>query len=379
MKTKIIWLIDGLGPGGAEQLMTSLLNFFDRERFEMRVCALQDRGSNLITQKLEQMGIPVDFIYIERLRNPLNIFRILAYLQKHKPDILHTQLEFSDTLGSIAARLLGIPSVSTVHTIENPSVRTRTYWRHQLRWFALRHFSTRVIAVSKKARLHHIQSAKIPNDKAITLYNGIDLEVFRSRGPQMVNTARQSLNLPETGQVICTVAVLREQKGIQYMIEALPAILERIPNAIYLVVGDGAYRNELKSLSASRGVEKRVLFAGHRTDIPAVLASCDLFVLPTLGDALPTVLIEAMAAGKPIVASDVGGVPEIITDQTTGILVPPANPSKLAEACLQILQNESFRNTLVSNAYEVAQQKFNVHTQVRQLSTLYQNLNGRRQ
>lgn len=374
MKIKIIWIIDGLGPGGAEQLMTTLLKFFDSHCFEMRVCALQDRGSNLITNKLEELGVPVDFVSVKHLRDPFNIFRILKYLRRHRPHVIHTQLEFSDTLGNIAAKLLGIPSVSTVHTIENPPRTSRTFWRHRIRWFVLRNFCTRIIAVSDKTRTHYIQYAKLPSNKFVTLYNGIDLATFQSPKHRAKSEVRKSFDLPDKSIIVCTVAVLREQKGIQYMIGALPTILEQCPNVFYLIVGDGAYGQELKSFASGRGVEKQVIFAGYRTDIPELLSISDIFVLPTLGDALPTVLIEAMAARIPIVASNVGGVPEIIADKVTGLLIPPSNSSKLADACLQIIQNGVLANRLVLNAYEVAQQKFNVLTQVKKLSNLYQQI-----
>jgi len=376
MKTKVIWLIDGLGPGGAEQLMTTLLKFFDREQYEMRICALQDRGSDIIIQKLKHLGIPVDFVYIKHLRDPLNIFHILAYLKEHQPDIIHTQLEFSDTLGNIAAKLLGIPSVSTLHTIELPQTGTSTYWRHQLRWFSLRNFCARIIAVSDKTREHHIRYGKLPQNKTVTLYNGIDLNKFQNINMQSLEEKRQSLNHLTESQIICTVAVLREPKGIQYMIKALPTIIENIPNATYLVIGDGAYKQELQSLAKECDVEEHVIFAGHRTDIPELLALSEVFVLPTLGDALPTVLIEAMAAKIPIVASEVGGVPEIVTHEKTGLLIPPADSSKLANACLQILQSETLAKELTLNAFEVVQQKFNVQSQVKQLSDIYQQLKG---
>ena len=189
-KIKIIWIIDGLGHGGAEQLMVTLLNSFEKSRFDMRVCVLQDRGSKLITQQLMHLGIPVDFVSIKRLRNPLNIFRILAYLRKHRPDIVHTQLEFSDTLGNSAAKTLNIPSISTIHTIETPTIGTRNYWRQQIRWFALRNFCTKVIAVSEKTRQHYIKLAKIPSSKIICMYNGIDLEKFQISDTTILNNPR---------------------------------------------------------------------------------------------------------------------------------------------------------------------------------------------
>ena len=373
-KRPIIWMIDSLGPGGAEQLMPTILKNLKQAGFNIRICALQIRAGNPIASELERLGLPVDLIQIPNLRQPLNLFRILRYLRLHRPQLLHTQLEFADILGTVAAKILGMPSVSTVHTLDVFPEKKSAWGRMKLRWFLLGKLCDRVIAVSEKTRQHYLQSGGLPHDKVITLYNGVDISRFKNIDANQIAKLKQALHLPLNSKVIITVAVLREPKGIQFMIRALPAILEQCPEVHYLIVGDGQHSASLVDLVAALTIKDRVTFAGHRTDIPDLLACCDIFVLPTLKDALPTVLIEALAAGKPIVASDVGGVPEIIENGVNGLLVSPGNPLKLAEACLKLLKNHELSMQMVLAGSETVRKHFDIDSQIKQLSTLYEEL-----
>jgi glycosyltransferase involved in cell wall biosynthesis len=168
-----------------------------------------------------------------------------------------------------------------------------------------------------------------------------------------------------------TVAVLRPPKGIQFMIRALPTILAAHPNTYYLIVGSGAHQDALREEVRRAAIEDRVLFAGMRRDVPRVLAASDLFVLPTLTEALPTVLAEAMAAKLPIVASRVGGIPEMIQDGQNGILVQPEDPETLAGACIQLLNSPEKRIEMGAAGHRIANQKFSIERQVHQLKELY--------
>lgn len=373
-RARIVLLIDSLGMGGAERLLTIYLKHFDTDRFEPRVCALQIRENNPIGAAIEQLGIPVDLVPVRHLRDALAVPRLVAYLRRQKADLLHTQLEFSDTLGSLAARIVGIPTVSTLHTYDDPPQGSRTYRRLKLRWWILRKFCDRVIAVSEGTRQHHLRLGGLPPDKVVTLYNGIDLSRFDGHHKTGHAAHRQTFGIPPEAPVLITVAVLREAKGIQYMIKALPTILEAVPEARYLVVGDGEQEQVLKELAGSLGVADRVIFTGVRNDIPDLLAIGDLFVLPTLGEALPTVLAEAMAAQKPIVVSEVGGVPEMVEHGRNGLLVPPATPASLAEACCQLLQNRAQADAMACAGREVVEQRFNIQQQGQRLGDLYQEL-----
>lgn len=369
---KVLWIIDGLGPGGAESLMVPLLASLKDFDVEPRVCVLQVRSGNPIGDELIKLGVPVDLLAIKNLRNPLNLVRLMNYIRRYEPDVIHTQLETADALGTIAARLLNIPSVSTLHTLEQPSTRMKKRWRNALRWNSLNMFARRVIAVSDVAHQHYLRLG-FRSDKLITLYNGIDLHKFSAENQSKSDKAKL-FGLPTDGIVITTVAVLREPKGIQYMLRALPMIITKVPNVYYAVVGDGPYRQHLEELSVSLGVSKHVLFMSYRSNIPEILAASDLFVLPTLVEALPTVLFEAMAAGVPIIVSEVGGVPEIIEHDVNGVLLPPAEPALLIEACLRLLLDKDLCNRLSAAAKATVANRFDVRRQAGNLLALYNQM-----
>jgi len=164
---------------------------------------------------------------------------------------------------------------------------------------------------------------------------------------------------------------LRPQKGVQFMIRALPAILASNPNTYYLIVGSGSHQNALLEEVDKAGVKNRVIFAGMRKDIARLLVASDIFVLPTLTEALPTVLAEAMAAKLPIIASRVGGVPEMVTDGQNGCLVEPQDVDSLANACIGLLANAENRATMSAEGWKIVNQKFNIERQVDQLRELY--------
>jgi glycosyltransferase involved in cell wall biosynthesis len=373
---KIIWLIDSLMPGGAEQLMPTILANFDPDIFEIRVCALQSRRGNPIANELSQLGIPVDVlpVQIRNMRNPLHFIRIYQYLKNISPALVHTQLEHSDTIGNLAAKLLGIPSVSTLHTIEQPKKKRLAFLRIRFKWWVLKHFCDRVITVSEKTREHHLEHGRLPGKKVSTLYNGVVLKRFQNVDPEILASKRQTLHIKPDNTIITTIAVLREPKGIQYMIQALPMMLETKPELTYLIVGDGVHHASLQDLVSDLHLNEHVIFAGHRSDIPDILALSDLFVLPSLGDALPTVLIEALAAEKPIVATQVGGIPEIIENNVNGLLVPPADSKGLAEACLKIIQDTELQKRFITAGFETAQQRFDVQIQINKLGNIYLDL-----
>jgi glycosyltransferase involved in cell wall biosynthesis len=374
LRRRIIFLIDSLRMGGAERLLPIYLEHFDTDSFELRVCALDIRDGNPLAHDIEKLNIPVDLVQVPHLRDLSAIPRLSRYLREQQADLIHTQLEFADTLGSLAAKFVGIPTVSTLHTFENPRKGSRTYWRLKLRWWMLEHLCSRVIAVSEGTRQHYINRGDLSPNKIITLYNGIDLSRFNGLTETIRQTYRHALAIPAEAPVLITVAVLRQPKGIQYLIEALPAIIQAVPAIRCLVVGSGSYEDQLKALVSQLGLTDYVIFTGTRTDIPELMATGDVFVLPTLGEALPTVLAEAMAAYKPIVVSNVGGVPEMIEHGYNGLLVDPANPSRLAEACLQLLQNPVLAQAMSQAGRKVVEQKFNIRIQAQRLSELYRQI-----
>lgn len=373
MRIRIVWFIDSLGLGGAEHLMPVILSHFDTSRFEHRVCTFSNRFGNPNAVNIKELGIPVDEVPIPNLRNPGNLPRLLRYLTHYQPDIIHTQLEFSNTLGSLAAACLRIPTVCTLHVMENKSNRSREYWRHRLMWTSLQLFCNKIFAVSENARQFFIQTEHLAPQKVHTLYNGIDLSLFHFDMDEYLHQ-REEFNIPLETKVFITIAYLREPKGIQYMLQAFPTILAVHPDCHYLIVGEGEHKTVLQNLARDLCIENNVTFTGIRQDVPALLAMSDIFVLPTLNDALPTVLVEAMASAKPIIASHVGGIPEMVSDGENGLLVPPQDPVKLAEACIDLLNNPEKAKNMGKSGLQVASDRFSIEIQCRQLENYYQQL-----
>lgn len=380
MKPLIVWMIDSLGHGGAEKLTLEILKNFDKDKFDLRVCVLQERSGNPIEKELKHINIPVDMVSVPYLSHPLNFPKILNYLHIKRPNVIHTQLQFADALGNLCAAILGIPSFSTLHTIDELTYKDgKEYWREKLTWFFLKYFCGKIIAVSENARQFYIKHWGAPGNKIITLYNGINLSHFKESTMLDVVEKKRSLNLPSDGILFTTVAVLREPKGIQYMLKAVPEILKKEPNFYYLVVGDGNHAGHLKEITRSLKIEEHVIFTGQRTDIREILAISDAFVLPTLTEALPTVLIEAMAAQKAIIASTVGGIPEMVIEGVNGLLVQPGNSTQLEKACIQLAQDKVLRDMMGKQGYGIAFNKFNLDTLIRNLSNEYEEAiaNGR--
>ena len=371
-KYKIAYLIDGLSMGGAERLMVPILKHLSREHFEPYVCAMQSKDGNPVADEIRALGIPVECLNIKRLRDFDAIPRLRKYLKGIGADLVHTQLEAANILGNISAKLLRLPSVCTIHVMPSLDVKTKTKLHQRVEWFALRHFCDHVISVSEEARQYHMKISGTSPDQISTIYNGIDLSAFVNMDQARErDTVRAELGIPREASVLITVAVLRPPKGIQFMIRALPSILASHPKAYYLVVGDGAHHDALVEEANRVGVNGRVIFAGMRKDVPRMLAASDVFVLPTLTEALPTVLAEAMAARLPIVASNVGGIPEMIANGQNGFLVKPEDLNDLIRNCNHLLDHPEKRADMGAEGWKTVNRKFSINRQVEQLREVY--------
>lgn len=371
---RITYLIDSLGVGGAERLLVTYLSCLKSMGFTVRVCTFAVRNGNPIAADIQKLGVEVDLLPIPLLRDVSAFPRLVRYLRKHNTQLVHTQLEFADSWGTMAARVLGLPSVSTQHTLEDPVKGTKAYRRLKVHRWVLRNLASKVIAVSEETRNHYLRVGKFPPDKIVTFYNGIDLTRFDQPDPEKRQAVRSALGIAENIPILTTVAVLRPAKGIQFMLQALPKILQSVPDARYLIVGDGDHRDALVRIVEQNDLAKHVIFTGVRSDVPDLLAASDLFVLPTLEDALPTVLMEAMASKVPIVASGVGGIPEMVKDGYNGLLVPAQDAEQLALACTKVLTDPKLAQQLRENGHQVAYQRYDIRKQAQELGDLYRQL-----
>ncbi|MFA5027178.1 MAG: GT4 family glycosyltransferase PelF [Candidatus Methylomirabilota bacterium] len=284
-------------------------------------------------------GAGVEWSQIPHLRREVHPVRDLAALaglrqaiRRFRPDIVHTHSSKAGFVGRAAARLAGVRHI--VHTPHghifdgyfNP-VATKTFIgleRLAARW------TDRFVTLSDEEARDHLRHGIGRPEQFVTIPSGVDLDPILQATP-----IRPAPGRPVVG----TVARLVPVKGIEHLIEAAPAILRGAPSASLLIVGDGELRAPLAARARELGLADRIHFTGFRQDVPALIAGMDVFVLPSLNEGMGRVLVMAMALGKPIVATRVGGVPELLNGGEAGMLVPPANPAALAEAVLALIRN----------------------------------------
>jgi glycosyltransferase involved in cell wall biosynthesis len=331
----------------------------DREA-ELQVCCLKSIGGNPIEQRLREAAVPVINLGARNLRDIRAFRRLITLLREQRIQLVHAHLTYAAIWGAIAARVAGIRAVATLHVA--PAAGG---WRDRVReWLmmrVLRWSGSRVIAVSEAVR--HAFQSRYPAPSMEVIHNGVEVEAFERRNALRSTELRHEFGFAENAPVVVTVSVLRAGKGIDVLLRALHHV-----DAQLLVVGEGPMRTAWSVLA-----DKRVVWAGYRDDVPRLLAGADLFVLPSLDDAFPTVLLEAMAAELPVVATQVGGIPEIVDSAEVGVLVPPGDVSALAAAIEALLGDDERRGRTAAAGRRRVEEEFSTQRWTERLMTLYRS------
>lgn len=331
-------LIDSLTWGGAELLLTDLAHAAPAAGVALSVGYLVEAAEGApAAVPLRAAGVTPHLVGTRSLWRPQDLRRVRRHLEQARPDVVHTHLGYADVLGGLAARSLDLPVLSTVHVMTWPTT-ARERVKTRLMALARRRCARAVLTVSDSARSAYLDRGWDRPDRVHTVRNGVAREPQAGAG----QAVRAELGLEPDDLVLAMVTVLRPGKGHDVAVAAVQALRGRFPGLRLLVLGDGPGLGEVRSLAASSGDAVRVL--GHRDDVLRVLDAVDVLVHPSHADALPTALLEAMAAGVPVVATAVGGIPEIIDSGVTGLLLPaPPRAADLADALVPLLADRSVR------------------------------------
>jgi glycosyltransferase involved in cell wall biosynthesis len=348
-------LIDSLTWGGAETLLADFAAGAPAAGIELSVGYLQDFDGSPSADALRAHGIEPELIGVRKLLDAESMWRVGRHIARIRPDVLHTHLGAADVQGTFAARSLRIPAVSTIHLVAPPTLAKaarREAARERLMAAARRHGSRRVIAVSEAARVAYLRAGLDEDRHVTTVHNGISI---RSPGVSRA-LMRRSLDIPQTAPVIAMASVLRDGKGHDIAFDAVRRLLPRHPGLRMIVAGNGPARAQVeRDAEDLRGV---VTFLGFRRDVLDLLAASDVLLLPSRMDAFPTNLLEAAAVGTPAVATAVGGIPEIIDDGRTGLLVSdPPTATGLVVALERILGDDALRRRMG----DAARERFRTH------------------
>lgn len=328
-------LAGSAGYGGGERYLELLFDRMDRAEFSpLLICPEPGPFVEQMTAK----GIPTKVVHLAPLFNPVALIRLAQVLRREDVSILQTHGARANVYGSVAAWLAGVPCVVwTIHnSIRDYEVSSIQRFVYSAILRLLLPPTNRVICVSEALRRDLISDCPDAAPKTTTVWNGIDPALYSSRGDG--DKIRREWCVG-SGPVLLTVARLTEQKGHRFLIEALPALVAEWPSLVCLFVGEGECREPLRTLARAKGVERSCRFAGARNDVIDWYAAADVVVLPSLSEGFPFVVLEALAMSRPVVATDVNGVPEIIRDGVHGVLVPPRNPQALEAAVRKMLHD----------------------------------------
>jgi glycosyltransferase involved in cell wall biosynthesis len=341
----VVHVIDSLGPGGAENNLVNLLVGGDNSAFEHHVFGLY--RDTTLASRLNDAGIPVTMLGGSGPRAAVSLIAALApHIRAVDPQVVHTQLVMSDLVGRIA--VLGGAARSMLSTLQNRpydpeaigtefrSATIARVIRRLDRWLGKR-TRTRYLAVSESVRSSYIRELRIDPEQIDVLYNSVDLGHFGSEplsGAER-QALRSRLGLDDV-PLLLNVARHTPQKGLNHLIEAMASPVVRASGARLLLVGEGPDTPLLRERMGTLGLENQVSLLGRRSDVRELMAVSDAFVLPSVYEGLPLALLEALAMGLPVVASDLPEIREVTTEQGAQ-LVPPCNPERLAEAIAHVL------------------------------------------
>lgn len=327
-------VIHSLGPGGAEHTLVEMALAASEQQIKLSVVSLMPLESNLYPAQLRELGLEVETLDLATRWDPRGLERGRRVIRDLEPDIIHTHLKHADLVGAWASRRLGIPMVSTLHLIEHaptPVGRGKRWLAAQTRLRS----AARTIAVSEPLREWYLATFAADPTAVVEIPNGVAKPSPTTDDDRIA--VRREFGVRSDATMAVTVGVLRPEKGHIQLLEAAERISPDI-DVQFVVVGDGPERASLEDRAHRAGlVPDRVVFAGFRDDVPTVLAASDFVIHPSLEDALPTALLHALAAGLPVVASDIGGIPEIVTPDI-GILVRPGSVDALVEGVDEMIE-----------------------------------------
>ncbi|OGW85951.1 MAG: hypothetical protein A3C35_07225 [Omnitrophica bacterium RIFCSPHIGHO2_02_FULL_46_11] len=348
--------------------------------------ALRKRGDEVIvisptsgdfTKSLEQERIRVHFIPFQKTYHIQNAIRLARTIKDEHVDIVHTHAMVPmNVQARLGARLAGIPCISHIHATNtfsaNPFIR-----KYQIlfdNWTS--RFCNKLIAVSEATKQSLIDQG-IPSDRVEVIPNGISTPEVNFRISR--DEIFQKLGVPQNHHLIGMVGRLCPLKGQEEFIKAMTEVCRIIPNVTGVIIGKdtefgGAYEAKLKGITKASGLNGRIIFSGHQADPFSFINAMDFLVLLSKTEGLPLVILEAMSLQKPVVATNVGGIPELVEDGKTGILVPPNNSNMLVQAMLRLLQNHSLTQEMGEAAFERVRERFSKERMCERILNLYDEL-----
>ena len=378
-KLRVCHVITRMIIGGAqENTLLTVRGLLERGHEAVLLTGPTHGPEGKLLESMEFPGLKViEEPTLVREINPLTdiraFLRLKRFFRKEEFDIVHTHSSKAGIVGRLAARAAGVPLV--LHTVHGQAFhKYEKSWRNKLYILAERRAakaSDHIFAVAQAMVEQCVDANIAPRDKYSVVYSGMDLQPYLPTTPDM--ELKKNLGIPATAPVIGKIARLFELKGHEYLLEAAPDIVRKIPEVRFLLVGDGILREQLQQTVAARGLQENFVFAGlvPPDEIPKYVSIMDVLVHLSLREGLPRTVVQALAGGIPAVAYDLDGTPEVVQNGTTGYLCPPQSTAEVRDALLELLENPGKATRMGHAGRELVKERFNWRTMVRQLEEAY--------
>ena len=367
-KINILYVIHSLDNGGAETLAIRLAEKLDKNSFRATVCSLSDQGP--LRELLESKEVPY-FTLGKRDGKDLKVaLRLRGVLKKQKMDVIHTH-NMGPLLYTYLATLFS-QKYKIVHTEHINMAKELSYSKKHLMYNRLLYRRLDgFINIAQHLTREYCSRFDLSHTKVETIHNSVD----PGKAPSVpTKPLRDQLGVADNVPLIGNISALRPQKDHQTLIRAMKKVCDKIPEAILAIAGEGESQVELKALVEKLGLSQNVKFLGFRSDVDGLLGQFDIFVLSSLYEGLPLCILEAMAAGRPIVATDADGTNEVVRNGETGLLVPLKEPELFADAILTILENPEHAKEMGAIAKKLVEDEHNMDKMIDQYELFYQEL-----
>jgi len=389
-KIKVVHIITRFDKGGsAENTLLTVLGL-NKEKYSILLIKglsleseMSDEESLAVSESLkiaEENNIKViNLPFLVRKIAPLTdlkaLFTLFKILRKERPDIVHTHTSKAGFLGRFASFLARVPIIihtphgHVFHSYFGPTLTKIFVIAEKI----LSLITDKIITLTNRERDEHIERRIAPLNKFITIHSGVDLDRFMNLNID-IKKKKKELNIPQDFYVIGTVGRLVPIKGHKYLVSAAEMIIKEFPKTVFVIVGDGFLKPILERHAEALGIRKNIVFTGWRKDVPEILYLFDVLVFPSLNEGMGRVMIEGMSLGKPIVASNVGGIRDLIEDGKNGLLVPPRDSNALRKAISRLIRNKKLAEGLGKIGKMEVYPDFDASTMVKKIDNLYESL-----
>lgn len=372
-KIKVLHLTTDSRIAGAEKLLLGIADNYRRDKYQLYFCTIKGEGDfhrELNQRHQKTLSLNCHNIY-QAFRG---IWRLVNILRQERMDILHTHLYHAAILGGIAARISRVPTLIMTRHYSDLIYLYGSYLERLLDRLASR-ITHHIIAISRGVKRVLVNLDHINPDKITVIYNGIDISDWQPGSEHNTRDLKRELGIDDSAKIVGAVSTLHPRKGHRYLIEAAKDVCSRKPNVRFLIVGDGQLKGQLQQLAFRLNLGRHVIFTGYRKDISKLISIMDILVQPSVEEGFGITLLEAMAAGKPVIGTEVGGIPEIIKGGVNGLLVPPRDPSSLSRAIQKLLNNPEQAKYMGQRGRQMLEKHFTISKMVKKYEELYERLN----